>query len=230
MVVNLKLHLQEASTAGDRPAKSDLKRWAAAALGLVPATAKGEAPAGKANATRGKRPAGNSAAGKEEVSLGAAHQGAAGGNVAGIAVLGGVPAGKKVAGKKTVDNKPANDKAATHKVALSLRLVDEAESADFNQRYRGKVGPTNVLSFPFDPPPGGRGRCYLGDLVLCAPLVAREAAEQGKSPEAHWAHLVVHGVLHLLGHDHLDEAEAQAMEALETGILADLGYPPPYED
>ena len=108
--------------------------------------------------------------------------------------------------------------------------MDEAESADFNQRYRDKMGPTNVLSFPFEPPLGGQGRRYLGDLVICAPLVAREAAEQGKSPEAHWAHLVVHGVLHLLGYDHLDEAEAQAMEALETAILGDLGYPPPYED
>ena len=113
---------------------------------------------------------------------------------------------------------------------LSLRLVDEAESADLNQRYRGKAGPTNVLSFPFEPPPGIKGPRYLGDLVICVPVVAREAAEQGKAPEAHWAHLVVHGVLHLLGYDHLDEAEAQAMEALETRLLANLGFPPPYAD
>jgi len=140
-------------------------------------------------------------------------------------------AGNKATGTKPAGTKPAGKKAAgPEEVALSLRLVDEPESADLNQRYRGKMGPTNVLSFPFEPPPGMRGRRYLGDLAICVPLVAREAAEQGKAPEAHWAHLVVHGVLHLLGYDHLDEAEAQAMEALETRLLGDLGFPPPYQD
>ena len=119
---------------------------------------------------------------------------------------------------------------AKSKVALSLRLVDEAESADLNQRYRGKAGPTNVLSFPFESPPGIKGPRYLGDLVICVPVVAREAAEQGKALEAHWAHLVVHGVLHLLGYDHLEDSEAQTMEALETRLLGELGFPPPYED
>ncbi|MFZ1574776.1 MAG: rRNA maturation RNase YbeY [Chromatiaceae bacterium] len=113
---------------------------------------------------------------------------------------------------------------------LSLRIVDEEESADLNGRYRGQAGPTNVLSFPFEPPPGLPDPLSLiGDLVICAPVVEREALEQGKSLEAHWAHMVVHGILHLLGHDHLDEVEAQEMEALETRILEELGFPAPYE-
>ncbi len=113
---------------------------------------------------------------------------------------------------------------------LSLRIVDEEESADLNGRYRGKAGPTNVLSFPFEPPPGlPDPQPFIGDLAICAPVVEREALEQGKSLEAHWAHMVVHGILHLLGHDHLEEAEAQEMEALETRILEDLGFPTPYE-
>jgi probable rRNA maturation factor len=116
---------------------------------------------------------------------------------------------------------------------LTIRIVDEAESRDLNLSYRGQDKPTNVLSFPFDLPPGmdpdDPVALLLGDLVLCAPLVHREALEQGKEPAAHWAHLVVHGVLHLLGHDHGEEAQAQAMEALETVILGRLGFPPPYE-
>lgn len=113
---------------------------------------------------------------------------------------------------------------------LSLRIVDEEESADLNGRYRGKARPTNVLSFLFEAPPGLPDPLSLiGDLAICAPVVEREALEQGKSLEAHWAHMVVHGVLHLLGHDHLDEVEAQEMEALETRILEELGFPAPYE-
>ena len=113
---------------------------------------------------------------------------------------------------------------------LSLRILDEEESADLNGRYRGKAGPTNVLSFPFEAPPGlPNPLSLIGDLAICAPVVEREALEQGKSLEAHWAHLVVHGILHLLGHDHLDEAEAREMEALETRILQELGFPAPYE-
>jgi len=111
---------------------------------------------------------------------------------------------------------------------LNLRIVDEQESADFNQQYRGKTGATNVLSFPFDavtPEP----LPMLGDLVVCAPVVNREASEQQKSSEAHWAHIIVHGVLHLLGYDHIDDADAEAMEALETAIMLDLDFPPPYE-
>jgi len=113
---------------------------------------------------------------------------------------------------------------------LSVRLVDESEGADLNRRFRGRSGPTNVLSFSFEPLPG-LGECdLLGDLVICAPLVAREASEQGKTLEAHWAHMLVHGVLHLLGYDHLGAADAIAMEALETRILCGLGFPAPYED
>lgn len=111
---------------------------------------------------------------------------------------------------------------------LTIRIVNEAESTALNDTYRHKQGPTNVLSFPFENPPGV-GSSLLGDVVICAPVVLREAVVQGKSPEAHWAHLVAHGVLHLLGYDH-DEAQAEAMESLEIRILAGLGYPDPYGD
>jgi probable rRNA maturation factor len=113
---------------------------------------------------------------------------------------------------------------------LTIRVVDEAESAELNRRFRGKDAPTNVLSFPFEPPPGMPESGLLGDLVICAPVVDREAREQGKHPDAHWAHMVVHGVLHLLGYDHPEGAQAAAMEDLETRILTGLGFPPPYED
>lgn len=114
---------------------------------------------------------------------------------------------------------------------MTVRIVDEAESAELNVAYRGKHGPTNVLSFPFDAPAGVELEPeLLGDLVICAPVVAREAVEQGKATAAHWAHMVVHGTLHLLGYDHEVEAEAEAMERLETGILRGLGFPDPYGD
>jgi len=114
-------------------------------------------------------------------------------------------------------------RAAKHRAAaITLRIVDAAEGQVLNQDWRGKDYATNVLSFPFEEPD------YLGDIILCAPVVAREAAEQGKSVRAHWAHLVVHGVLHLQGHDHIDEAEAEAMEQKERQILASLGFPDPY--
>ncbi len=111
---------------------------------------------------------------------------------------------------------------------LSIRIVDEAESADLNHTYRHKSGPTNVLSFPCEVP-DGVPLDLLGDLVICAPVVAREAQAQGKASEAHWAHMVIHGVLHLRGYDHIDTAEAERMEALEIDILSRLGYPNPYE-
>ena len=111
---------------------------------------------------------------------------------------------------------------------LTLRVVNEAESAALNELYRHKPGPTNVLSFPFVAPPEVES-ALLGDIVICAPVVLREAVVQGKTPEAHWAHLVAHGVLHLLGYDH-DETHAEAMESLEIRILAGLGYPDPYGD
>lgn len=115
-------------------------------------------------------------------------------------------------------------------VELVIRLVDEAESAELNEAYRGKTGPTNVLSFPFDMPPEVEETRLLGDLVICAPVVRREAAEQGKTEPAHWAHLVVHGTLHLQGYDHQTEAGAAEMEGLERKILARLGYPDPYHE
>jgi probable rRNA maturation factor len=110
-----------------------------------------------------------------------------------------------------------------------LRITDEAESRRLNHDYRGKDHPTNVLSFPFDPPPEV-DQDHVGDLVVCAPLVAQEAREQGKSADAHWAHMIVHGMLHLQGHDHATDQQAMAMEALETDILGGLGFPPPYAD
>ena len=110
-----------------------------------------------------------------------------------------------------------------------VRVTDEAESRRLNHEYRGKDRPTNVLSFPFEPMPGVALE-HLGDLVICAPVVAREAAEQGKPADAHWAHMVVHGMLHLQGFDHETDADAAEMETLETEILAGLGYPAPYAD
>ena len=111
---------------------------------------------------------------------------------------------------------------------LTIRIVNEVESTALNETYRHKQGPTNVLSFPSEAPPEVESP-LLGDIVICAPVVLREAIHQGKTLAAHWAHLVAHGVLHLLGYDH-DEAHAEAMESLEIRILAGLGYPDPYGD
>jgi len=110
---------------------------------------------------------------------------------------------------------------------LAIRIVDADEGQSLNLQYRGKDYATNVLSFPADLPPG-LNLPLIGDLVICAPVVAREAAEQGKKPADHWAHLTIHGTLHLLGYDHEEDGEAEAMEALETRILADLGIKDPY--
>ena len=117
-------------------------------------------------------------------------------------------------------------------VGLVIRVVDEAESQALNRDYRGRDRPTNVLSFPFEAPPGlpEEAADHLGDLVICAPVVRREAAAQGKPEDAHWAHMVVHGVLHLRGFDHIEAHEAERMEALERAILARLGYPDPYQE
>lgn len=109
---------------------------------------------------------------------------------------------------------------------LTLRLVDKIESAALNQQYRHKQGPTNVLSFPFELGTAN----YLGDIVICVPLVAEEATTQHKFWQAHWAHLVIHGVLHLLGYDHITAADAAIMEAYEIKLLASLDYPNPYHD
>lgn len=114
---------------------------------------------------------------------------------------------------------------------LTLRLVDEAESGQLNATYRNRTGPTNVLSFPVDAAElPGLELPLLGDLVICAPVVAREAAEQGKTAAAHWAHMVVHGMLHLQGYDHQVAEQAEEMERLETDILRRLGYPDPYRE
>ena len=113
---------------------------------------------------------------------------------------------------------------------LTIRLVDETEGRELNNTWRHKDYPTNVLSFPADVPEGLLDIPLLGDLVICVPVVEREAAEQGKSLEAHWAHLVIHGCLHLLGYDHIDDAEAEEMESLEQNLLAKLGHPDPYAD
>ncbi|MFC3116982.1 rRNA maturation RNase YbeY [Cellvibrio fontiphilus] len=111
---------------------------------------------------------------------------------------------------------------------VSLYIVDEAEGEELNSQYRGKDYPTNVLSFPADIPEEV-GVPLLGDLVVCAPVVEREAQEQGKTLAAHWAHMLVHGTLHLLGFDHIDDDEADAMEQLETEIITGLGYQAPYQ-
>lgn len=111
---------------------------------------------------------------------------------------------------------------------MTVRIVDEAEGTELNQTYRHKSGPTNVLSFPFENPPGVN-LPLLGDLVICAPVVEREAQQQNKSIQAHWAHMVVHGTLHLQGYDHTQADDAKAMEQIETDILAVLGFSNPYE-
>ena len=110
---------------------------------------------------------------------------------------------------------------------LSVRIVGADEGRALNRDYREKDYATNVLSFPAELPPGVP-LPILGDLVLCAPVIAREAIDQGKPLKHHYAHMLVHGVLHLLGHDHMDEAEAEAMEAIEREVLAGLGIPDPY--
>ena len=111
---------------------------------------------------------------------------------------------------------------------IAIRVVDEKEGRVLNKHYRGKDYATNVLSFPAELPEGVT-LPLLGDMVLCAPVVLKEAAEQGKTPAAHFAHLTVHGVLHLLGLDHDNDREAEAMEAMEREVLAELGFQDPYQ-
>ncbi len=111
---------------------------------------------------------------------------------------------------------------------LAIRIVDEEESAMLNERWRHRKGATNVMSFAMS----GLDLIapeVIGDIVICAPVVTKEADEQNKQLYAHWAHMVVHGVLHLLGYDHKEEADAEKMESLEKEILKKLGYPDPYE-
>ena len=113
------------------------------------------------------------------------------------------------------------------KTSISLRIVDSHEMQQLNAAYRQKDKPTNVLSFPAGIP-DGFPIPLLGDIVLCDEVIRKESMEQGKATEAHWAHLTIHGTLHLLGYDHVAEADATEMEALETKILQGLHYPSPY--
>jgi len=120
--------------------------------------------------------------------------------------------------------------AAGADLEVSVRIVDAAEMQSLNRRYRGKDAPTNVLSFPageIEGAPDAAPR-FLGDIVVCAPVVAAEAAEQGKAAADHWAHMIVHGTLHLLGFDHESDEEAGEMEHLETTILAGRNVADPY--
>ncbi|ERM61623.1 MULTISPECIES: rRNA maturation RNase YbeY [Vibrio] len=110
---------------------------------------------------------------------------------------------------------------------LTVRIVDTQESHQLNHEYRGKDKPTNVLSFPFEAPPGIE-LDLLGDLIICRQVVEKEAEEQNKPLLAHWAHMVVHGSLHLLGYDHIEDDEAEEMESLETEIMQTMGFEDPY--
>lgn len=112
---------------------------------------------------------------------------------------------------------------------LTIRIVDDVESQNLNSTYRGKDKPTNVLSFPFEAPPE-IDIPLLGDLIICASVVELEAIQQNKPSQAHWAHMVVHGCLHLLGYDHINDTEAEEMESLETQLIESLGFNNPYKE
>ena len=134
----------------------------------------------------------------------------------------GLPTAEQIEQWATAAVQPQSDE-----VAMTVRIVDEAESHELNLNYRGKDRPTNVLSFPFECPDEVE-LPLLGDLVICRQVVEREAQEQDKSLMAHWAHMVVHGSLHLLGYDHIEDDEAEEMESLETQIMTGLGFADPY--
>lgn len=112
---------------------------------------------------------------------------------------------------------------------MTIRIVDANESQNLNNTYRGKDKPTNVLSFPFEAPPEV-DLPLLGDLVICASVVENEACEQNKPLMAHWAHMTIHGCLHLLGYDHIENAEAEEMESMEIALIQSLGFNNPYEE
>lgn len=118
--------------------------------------------------------------------------------------------------------------SADPEMSVVVRVVDESESQQLNADYRGKDQPTNVLSFPFDVPEGIPVD-HLGDLVICATVVQREALEQSKRAEDHWAHMLIHGVLHLKGYDHIEDREAEEMETIEVSLLQKLSISNPYE-
>ena len=134
----------------------------------------------------------------------------------------GLPTAEQIEQWATAAVQPQSDE-----VEITVRIVDEAESHALNLNYRGKDRPTNVLSFPFECPDEVE-LPLLGDLVICRQVVEREAQEQDKPVMAHWAHMVVHGSLHLLGYDHIEDDEAEEMESLETQIMTGLGFADPY--
>ena len=134
----------------------------------------------------------------------------------------GLPTAEQIEQWATAAVQPQSDE-----VEMTVRIVDEAESHALNLNYRGKDRPTNVLSFPFECPDEVE-LPLLGDLVICRQVVEREAQEQEKPLMAHWAHMVVHGSLHLLGYDHIEDDEAEEMESLETQIMTRLGFADPY--
>ena len=134
----------------------------------------------------------------------------------------GLPTAEQIEQWATAAVQPKSDE-----VEMTVRIVDEAESHALNLNYRGKDRPTNVLSFPFECPDEVE-LPLLGDLVICRQVVEREAQEQDKPLMAHWAHMVVHGSLHLLGYDHIEDNEAEEMESLEAQIMTGLGFADPY--
>ena len=134
----------------------------------------------------------------------------------------GLPTAEQIEQWATAAVQPQSDE-----VEMTVRIVDEPESHELNLNYRGKDHPTNVLSFPFECPDEVE-LPLLGDLVICRQVVEREAQEQDKPLMAHWAHMVVHGSLHLLGYDHIKDDEAEEMESLETQIMIGLGFVDPY--
>jgi metalloprotein, YbeY family len=134
----------------------------------------------------------------------------------------GLPTAEQIEQWATAAVQPQSDE-----VEMTVRIVDEPESHELNLNYRGKDRPTNVLSFPFECPDEVE-LPLLGDLVICRQVVEREAQEQDKPVMAHWAHMVVHGSLHLLGYDHIEDDEAEKMESLETQIMTGLGFADPY--
>ena len=110
---------------------------------------------------------------------------------------------------------------------ITVRIVDEEECAELNTQFRNRQGPTNVLAFPYDCTAQDGVDLY-GDIVICAPVVARESKEQHKDLQSHWAHMVIHGTLHLMGYDHTEKKDAETMEALECSLMDNLGYNNPY--
>ena len=112
---------------------------------------------------------------------------------------------------------------------LSIRIVDKDEIQQLSASYRNKDKPTNVLSFPAELPEAVQIP-LLGDIIICAPIVEKEAREQQKSTDSHWAHMLIHGTLHLLGYDHIDDTEADIMEGVEIQIMQNLGFDSPYQD